>query len=525
MLQSSRDRVVIVGGGIAGLATALELAPLPVTVLAMAPLGSGGSTPLAQGGIAAAMGQDDASDLHAADTVAAGAGLCDARVVASVTNAASSCVGDLQARGVSFDRNAAGMHVFGLEGAHSRRRVLHAGGDCTGRAIIDALIRAARAHPAIEIRDDVQVTDLVVEEGAVIGVRILRGEANSALSARAVVLATGGIGGLYALTTNPLQAVGNGVAMAARAGAALRDLEFVQFHPTGIALDLDPMPLATEALRGEGALLINERGERFMADVAGQELAPRDIVARAISRELDNGRSVFLDARHILREGGCARFPTVTGACRNRGLDPATKPIPVRPAAHYHMGGVATDGRGRSSLSGLWACGEVAATGLHGANRLASNSLLEALAFARWIAADIAGLPPVTPPRPARMIHAGSPVTRASALVGPIRRLMSANVGVIRHRIGMEDAIGRLAQIAFDPASARPQAAYVQDIALVGFLIAAAALARRESRGAHFRDDYPAPSPVWALANEFTLAKARRVAEAWSVEPCAVGGV
>jgi len=504
-LQQNSDRVIVIGGGIAGLATALGLAPLPTTLIAKAPLGTEASTPWAQGGIAAAMGGDDAPALHAADTLAAGAGLCDAAVAQRVAEAAAGCIADLAAWGMAFDRAASGELALGLEAAHSRRRIVHAGGDSTGRRAIEALARSARTSPSIEIIEDARITDLVLDDNAVAGVMAERKGQMSYLRARAVVLATGGVGGLYAHTTNPLGSTGSGIALAARAGAILRDIEFVQFHPTAIAVGNDPMPLASEAVRGEGAILINARGERFMEGIPGKELAPRDIVARAIWRESAAGSDVYLDARAIGKDFP-ARFPTVTALCRRAGLDPVTQAIPVRPAAHYHMGGIAVDPSGRSSVAGLWACGEVAATGLHGANRLASNSLIEALAYARWIARDIAG-------REATKAGTRVPLPAAtasrsgieSASRARIRRLMSESVGVIRDHAGLAAAVSELATLAF----AAPRPSMSSDLALVGFLIASAAHERSESRGGHFRRDYPAPSARQAHSLSFSLADAR----------------
>src|SRR6185312_12378424 len=392
--------VVIIGGGIAGLATAIRLAPMQVTLIAGAPLSVGAATAWAQGGVAAALGDDDAPPLHVGDTLKAGAGIGDPTVAQAVADAAPGAIDWLASLGTPFDRDAAGRLILGLEAAHSRRRIVHAGGDGTGRAILMTLIAKTRATPSITVIEDARAESLVLDrDGTVAGVTIRRGDATEYMAARAVVMATGGIGGLYAHTTNPLGAVGSGLAMAARAGAVLRDVEFVQFHPTAIDLNRDPMPLATEALRGEGATLINDLGERFMESVPGAELAPRDVVARAIWRELQNGRRVFLDGSGIADMP--RHFPSVTALCRDAGLDPTQSPIPVRPAAHYHMGGIKVDRNGRSSVPGLWACGEVASTGLHGANRLASNSLLEALAFATWLSHDIAQPRNPQTPRPA----------------------------------------------------------------------------------------------------------------------------
>ncbi|TAK65905.1 MAG: L-aspartate oxidase [Betaproteobacteria bacterium] len=501
-LRQNSGRVVVIGGGIAGLATALRLAPLPTTLIAKAALGTEASTPWAQGGIAAAIGKDDAPALHLADTLAAGAGLCDPAVAKRVADAAASCIGDLIAWGTVFDRAGTGELALGLEAAHSRRRIVHAGGDSTGRVVAEALARAARASPAIDIVEDARITDLVLGEDAVAGVVAERRGQMTCLPARAVVLATGGVGGLYAHTTNPLGSTGSGIALAARAGAILRDMEFVQFHPTAIAVGEDPMPLASEAVRGEGAILINARGERFMEGVPGRELAPRDVVARAIFQQTVAGNEVYLDARSI-GEDFLTRFPSVSAFCRRAGLDPVTQPIPVRPAAHYHMGGVAVDQSGRSSVPGLWACGEVAATGLHGANRLASNSLMEALAYARWIAEDISGREAakagiaVLPPS-----AAATRIDTDLASHARIRRLMSAAVGVIRDHAGLVAASSELEALAF----AAPRLSLNADLALVGFLIARAACERTESRGGHFRRDYPAPSALQARSRSFSLA-------------------
>ncbi len=485
------DRVVIIGGGIAGLATAIRLAPMQVTLIAGAPLSVGAATAWAQGGVAAALGDDDAPALHAGDTLKAAAGIGDPLVAQAVADAAPEAIEWLAILGTPFDRDAVGKFTLGLEAAHSRRRIVHAGGDGTGRAILMALIAKARATPSIAVVEDARAESLVLDrDGAIAGVMVRHGNAIEYMAARAVVLATGGIGGLYAHTTNPLGAIGSGLAMAARAGALLRDMEFVQFHPTAIDLGRDPMPLATEALRGEGAVLIDDTGARFMASVPGAELAPRDVVARAIWRELLRGRKVFLDGRGIADIA--RRFPSVTALCRAAGLDPARSPIPVRPAAHYHMGGVKVDRNGRSSIPGLWACGEVASTGLHGANRLASNSLLEALGFAKWIAADILQPPDGRSPRPAVLPDAPKPPSGA-----PDRARTERFLGVVRDADGLAAAI---ADFAGD------------DAATVCLPIAAAAWRRRESRGGHFRSDYPDAKPEFAHSSDITLAHARALA-------------
>lgn len=490
----SRDRVVVVGAGVAGLATALRLAPLPVTLVTAAPLGEETATAWAQGGIAAAIGRDDDPALHAADTVAAGAGLSDAGVARRVAEAGPGQVAWLADLGLAFDRGSDGALALGLEAAHGRRRIVKAGGDATGAAVLRVLARAAAASPSITTVVGRASALMQDEAGRVTGLVAETTAGPLALPARAVVLATGGLGGLYRTTTNPEGAVGSGLALAARAGAVLRDVEFVQFHPTAIATGTDgPLPLATEALRGEGAILVDAAGARVMAGIAGAELAPRDVVARAIAARTSRGEPVFLDARRL---DVARRFPTVAALCRAAGLDPALRPIPVRPAAHYHMGGLRVDGRGRSSLPGLWACGEVAATGLHGANRLASNSLLEALAYAPLIAADIQATAPAGPGR-------AGPLSRPAAGSLPeIRALMEAEVGLVRHEAGLARAVRHLAALARAGASE----------AIVGLLVAAAALERRESRGSHWRADHPeqrAPRPT-----EITLGQALALADA-----------
>ncbi len=516
----TRERVLVIGGGVAGLATALRLAPMPVTLLVYAPLGTEASTPWAQGGIAAALGADDAPALHAADTLTAGAGLTDLSVATRVATAAADCIAHLAELGAPFDRDDAGSLALGLEAAHSRRRIVHAGGDGTGRAVMEALIRAVRASPHIELLEGARATELVVEDGAVVAVKAVRNDVPMFLPARAVVLATGGTGALYSYTTNPLGSTGSGLALAARAGAVLRDMEFVQFHPSAIALGRDPMPLASEALRGEGAILVNERGERFMTDIPGAELAPRDVVARAVWREIARGGQALLDTREALGVSIEKRFPSVTALCREAGLDPVTQAIPVRPAAHYHMGGVLVDSRGRSSVNGLWACGEVASTGLHGANRLASNSLLEALAYARWIAADISGVAAGRPARPvvlaANVALNAAEARRDAAQLADIRTLMTQTTGLMRDADSLHDAIAKLEPMAFVVSAASNGVHHTRasDAALVGLLIAIAARERHESRGAHCRRDYPAALPEPASHTLMTLAEARTLVAA-----------
>ncbi|MEN3793542.1 L-aspartate oxidase [Fulvimarina sp. MAC3] len=479
---------LVIGAGVAGLTTALKLADSgDVTLVTAAPLGLEAATDWAQGGIAAAFAAEDGPEAHARDTMMAGAGLTDPEIARLVATEIRDGVLWLDRLGVPFDRNAAGDLALGLEAAHSARRIVKAGGDGTGHAVLETLVKVARSHPRIMILERVVAISLLTDDGGDVSGAFCReiGGESFAIAAKATVLATGGLGALFAKTTNPSGATGSGLALAGRAGAVLRDMEFVQFHPTAIDIATSPgapLPLATEALRGEGAVLLNTRGERFMADVPGRELAPRDVVARAIFAERSKGETVTLDATH-LGASIATRFPTVTALCRAHGIDPATQAIPVAPAAHYHMGGIETDALGRSSVPGLWAAGECASTGLHGANRLASNSLAEALVFGARIAADIAGSKRTALPH--RLSLAGATLRSpkeqdASEALFEVRTIMARDVGVCRDAEGLDRAIE-----ALTPLAARGFA-----VAEIGLLIARVAKAREESRGGHFRTDF-----------------------------------
>ena len=482
-LDGLAGRVAVVGSGLAGLMTALALAPRPVVLITRAGLGEETSSAWAQGGLAAAIGADDAIGLHLADTLAAGAGLCDEAAASAILARAPDLIARLEAFGVRFDRDVDGAYALGLEAAHSRRRILHAEGDSSGAAIIRPLIAAVKNTPSIAVLSGFEVRRLVMGDGKLAGLLGCHAGGAALLPTTQVVLATGGLGGLYEATTNPSGNWGQGVMLAARAGAVLADMEFVQFHPTALDGPGRPLGLVSEAVRGEGAILINERGERFMADRPGAELGPRDVVARAISAEIARGGHVFLDARPALGDRFVARFPRIDRLCRQAGIDPTRQPIPVRPAVHYHMGGVATDLSGRSSVEGLWVVGEAGATGLHGANRLASNSLLEAAVMGLNAAEDISGLP-VGKARP--VIDAVLPPTADPAAV---RAAVSRHLSVLRDGENLCRAVNTLLPLVELEGAA-------SDPAMVALSIAVFALLRQESRGAHARTDHPLTAPL-----------------------------
>ncbi|MGW1468855.1 L-aspartate oxidase [Streptomyces sp. NPDC002308] len=504
--------VVVIGSGVAGLTTALRCvaAGLDTVVVTKARLDDG-STRWAQGGIAAALGEGDTPEQHLGDTLVAGVGLCDEPAVRTLVTEGPGAVRRLIDTGALFDTDESGDIALTREGGHHRNRIVHAGGDATGAEVSRALVEAVRTR-ALHTVENALVLDLLTDaEGRTAGVSLhVMGEGQhdgvGAVRAPSVVLATGGMGQVFSATTNPPVSTGDGVALALRAGAEISDLEFVQFHPTVLFLGADSegqQPLVSEAVRGEGAYLVDASGTRFMT---GQhelaELAPRDIVAKAITRQmqLSGTQHMYLDARHFGAEMWERRFPTILAACREHGIDPVTEPIPVAPAAHYASGGVRTDLHGRTTVPGLYACGETACTGVHGANRLASNSLLEGLVFAERIAADIAER------RPARTEAVRPEGGPRAALLAPetrttIQRIMTRGAGVLRSAESLAAAARELEALhdgaagagAPDGKAAVPgvEAWETTNLLLVARVLVAAASARAETRGCHWREDHP----------------------------------
>lgn len=486
MSRINHDGPLIIGGGLAGLSAALAAAPRPVLVISPAPLLEAASSAWAQGGVAAALSQNDAPALHLKDTEAAGAGLVDHHAAEVLTDEGRSTVEWLASLGAPFDRDDAGEFSVSLEAAHSMARVARVGGDGAGRAILSALVAAVRAADHITVWEDARLRSLIQDEtGRVRGAVIEHpGGTLVEVLASAVVLATGGAGGLFGATTTPTALKGEGMSLAWVAGAEILDPEFVQFHPTAIDVGLDPMPLATEALRGEGARLIDRDGRFLLGDAPDADLKARDIVARAVHAARAAGRGALLDATRAIGSHFPREFPAVFAACMKAGLDPRTTPIPVAAAAHYHMGGIAADPDGRTSLEGLFAVGECAATGVHGANRLASNSLLEAAAFGRRTGRLAATMTAGDGPVVVGAVVDDLPVEAMQAL----RDGMSADCGVVRDGEGLRRQVALIDRL---------EAAHGAAPALIAArLIVEAALARHESRGGHYRSDYPDTATV-----------------------------
>jgi L-aspartate oxidase len=508
--------VVVVGSGVAGVTAALNIhsaMPGRNVLLVTKSVLDDGSTRWAQGGVAAALGPGDSPEQHLTDTLIAGAGLCDIDAVRALVTDGPDAVRRLIALGAEFDSEPGGPLSLTREGGHLRRRIAHAGGDATGAEISRALLLAlaeASAGPdgaGLDVIEHAMSIDLLLtEDGRTAGLTLhVIGEGQhdgvGAVHAPAVVLATGGFGQIYSATTNPHVSTGDGVALALRAGAVVADLEFVQFHPTVLWLGAGArgrQPLISEAVRGEGAFLIDEAGHRFMTGRHPlADLAPRDVVAKAIMNVMLAAGTdhVYLDGRHLGEEMWNRRFPTIRANCLEHGIDPVTEPIPVVPAAHYASGGVKTDLRGRTSITGLYACGETACTGVHGANRLASNSLLEGLVFAEHIAADLtASFPaPATPAPDARR-----QALLDQATTDALQQLMTANAGVLRSGPGLTSAARSLRDLAARPSDKPELAAWeATNLHLLATALVAAATARTETRGSHWREDYPDSSDEW----------------------------
>jgi L-aspartate oxidase len=492
-----RTGVLVVGSGVAGLHTAWRVSSHADVLLLTKRSLFDSATSYAQGGIAAALGAGDSPELHRRDTLAAGAALCDAAAVQVLVEEGPARVRELHSAGADFDLEPeTGDFRLGREAAHSRKRIVHAHGDQTGAEVARTLIHRVRRSKRVRVLEKTRVLDLLMHRNECVGVKASVAGRATEIIADVTVLATGGGGQVYRYTTNPVVATGDGYAIAHRAGVTLADMEFVQFHPTALDTPENPLALVSEAVRGEGAVLVNDRGVRFMKKVHKlAELAPRDVVARAIVRQQRAGRRVFLDARKLSRTFS-RRFPGILAICQARGIDPRRDLIPVTPAAHYMMGGIVTDLRGRSSMPRLYAVGEVSRTGVHGANRLASNSLLEGLVFAERVSRDIVQWRPLTgtPRQGSWSVPALKDRGAAQVAADSVREIMWRDAGVIRSAAGLRSARAALRTIeARLPVGATEELNLVQTAQLV----VEGATRRTESRGGHYRSDFPRPKGAW----------------------------
>lgn len=488
---------IVVGSGIAGLTTALFLAKTGKVIILTKAREEESNSFLAQGGIAAAVGEKDSPELHLQDTLRTGVDLCNPESVNLMVKMAPQTIKMLIDWGTPFDKNG-NQYALAKEGAHSVSRILRVHGDSTGAGITSTLLQNVTRQPNIQVKTHTTVADLIVADGVCRGVLAFDKNLNQTgyMARKGVVLATGGCGQVFRYTTNDLVATGDGFAIAHRAGVRLMDMEFVQFHPTALAVEANPMFLISEAVRGEGAILVNDSGEAFMERYHDwKDLAPRDVVSKAIYAEMQQGRKIYLDARNI-GERFKDRFPTIYDACVKAGINPVHDLIPVRPAAHFIMGGIRTDSYGRTSMPRLFACGEVACTGVHGANRLASNSLLEGAVFAQRVAARLSAYEDQSTELDSSLIlDIGTEIPDEKEIKEQIRQIVWNHAGIIRSSEGLKEGLSLLKQLS---AKLLPGMFESRNMLTTAQLIMKAALWREESRGGHYRHDYPETVPSWA---------------------------
>ena len=502
--MTDKNTVIIIGAGLAGLFTALKLAPLNVKVISSKSLGSGTSSQWAQAGIAAAVGQNDSANLHKHDTISVGAGIVDEYAAGIMVEAGPNRINDLINLGVPFDKGSNNKLLLKKEAAHGINRIVSVNGDMTGKAIMKTLSETVKKSNHIDVIENFNAVELLKDQDGIFGVVIqsnLDNKKEQRLYSRNIIIATGGIGQLYEVTTNAIEAKGDGIAIAARIGADLSDLEFVQFHPTAFNIGIDPAPLATEALRGDGAKIINELNERFLLKTHQQaELAPRDIVSRAIFNEIKNGHKVYLDCRGELGKSMKKTFPTVYGFCKDNNINPENQAIPIAPAAHYHMGGISTDANGKTSINGLWACGESASTGVHGANRLASNSLLEAIVFGSIIAKNIKSLPNNTPVKNSEATTSKVvPINSKDLKI--LKSIMTRKVGVERNGEELDEAFNEILTLN----QKYKKNNQINNTIITALLIIKSAIKRKEHRGSHYRSDFPETNSLLHNRSKITI--------------------